>query len=213
MRRQLVWEWTRGSGGLEQCLARRTASGVELEGMVVADLERQWITLRYRIRCDTGWQFVHADVTSLVDGRERRLTIERDGNANWRIDGQPRSDLGGCDEIDLMASPVTNSLPIRRMDLAPAQVARCNVAWITNDDLRVLRASQEYRYGEASLDGTRSVGYHSLNTGFRADLSVDAEGFVIDYPPYWRRPRFPPLGTHEAEADAGDPDFLRRRES
>ena len=43
-------------------------------------------------------------------------------------------------------------------------------------------AAQDY----TKLGPTR-FRYRSLSSGFTADLTVDADGLVVEYPPFWRR--------------------------
>src|SRR5205085_323511 len=84
----------------------------------------------------------------------------------------------------LMSSPVTNTLPVRRLHLVAGEAQVFDVAWVVLPGLQVQRARQEY----LRIDGQR-VRYRSVESGFTATVRLDEDGFVIDYPPYWRRPR------------------------
>lgn len=73
---------------------------------------------------------------------------------------------------------MTNTLPIRRLDLlkAPAGVAhRISVAWVLLPSLEVVQADQIY-----TPLGPGLIRYASET--FSADLVVDDDGFVRDYP-------------------------------
>ncbi len=62
------------------------------------------------------------------------------------------------------------------------------VAYVTLPELTVRPAPQEYTLLERQPDGARWR-FRSLDSGFTAELSVDAEGLVRDYPGIARRLR------------------------
>ena len=45
------------------------------------------------------------------------LHLESDGEGHWQENGKDRPDLHGCIDIDIQATPFTNTLPIRRLGL------------------------------------------------------------------------------------------------
>nr|WP_267873671.1 putative glycolipid-binding domain-containing protein [Massilia sp. Se16.2.3] len=90
--------------------------------------------------------------------------------------------LDGCIDIDLTASCFTNTLPIRRLGAALTERQPIDVAWVWIPELRVEKARQAY----TRLDDAR-VRFESVGTGFQADLTVDGDGFVLDYPGLFRR--------------------------
>ena len=49
---------------------------------------------------------------------EADLSLTGDGAGRWQIDGRDAPDLDGCLDLDIQVTPFTNSLPIRRLDLA-----------------------------------------------------------------------------------------------
>jgi hypothetical protein len=86
--------------------------------------------------------------------------------------------LYGAFDVDLGGSPLTNTLPIRRLDLARAEngvAHRLSVAWVLLPSLEVVQADQIY----TSL-GPGKIRY--AGETFSADLVIDDDGFVIDYP-------------------------------
>jgi hypothetical protein len=54
------------------------------------------------------------------------------------------------------------------------------MAWVEVPSLRVIRSDQAY--SSASTGGRRRVRFRSLDSDFAADLEVDADGLVVDYP-------------------------------
>jgi len=88
--------------------------------------------------------------------------------------------LAGCIDVDFTASPFTNTLPIRRLGLGVGQSARLRVVYIRVPALEIRPATQTY----TRLDATH---YRYESGTFRADLPVDEDGLVLDYPGLWRR--------------------------
>jgi len=86
-----------------------------------------------------------------------------------------------------MATPLTNTLPVKRLQLAAGQPREFDVAWVRLRDLRVLRARQQYTRLDTDAGAARQVRYRSVDSGFTADLALDSDGLVIDYPPHWTR--------------------------
>lgn len=127
-----------------------------------------------------------------------RLTVETDwdgGSASldlrrvaggWLVNGKPRPDLDGALDCDLAACPLTNTMPIVRHGLhrGPGQ-AEFVMAFVELPRLRVIAAEQRYRHLALGPDGTARVRYAS--GAFSSTLTVDGEGFVVDYPKLGRR--------------------------
>jgi hypothetical protein len=86
-------------------------------------------------------------------------------------------------DIDIWPTPFTNSFPIRREPMAIGERRRFHMAWIFAPDLTVQPQPQAYTrlaerlYLFENLDGG----------GFRAELPVDKDGIVLDYPGLFRR--------------------------
>lgn len=86
--------------------------------------------------------------------------------------------LYGAFDVDLSGSPLTNTLPIRRLHLIGAGKGvahRISVAWVLLPSLEVVQADQIY-----TVMGDGVV--RCAGETFSADLVVDDDGFVRDYP-------------------------------
>jgi hypothetical protein len=123
-----------------------------------------------------------------VERGSRELWVDDDGS--WRHRGfEQVPDLTGCIDIDIAVTPFTNTLPIRRLQLLEeGQSAEIAVAWIHIPELTIENARQRYTLLERTGTGAR-YRFEGLSSGFQADLDVDADGLVIDYPGLWERVR------------------------
>lgn len=191
--------WTRrDTAGAEHALVT-TSAGLYARGTALA-VDPIAYSCRYELQTDQDGVTAHFDVTAegagwlrslrleLAAGRWRATTAEQgDLDAALTAAGHARAGLPGIEDpdrlfgaydVDLTGSPLTNTLPIRRLGLATAEAGvahRVSVAWVLLPSLEVIQADQIYT---ALGDGR----VRFANETFSADLSVDAEGFVSDYP-------------------------------
>jgi hypothetical protein len=120
----------------------------------------------------------------LADGRPFRLAY---GEGNWATsDGRAVAYLEGCGYVDISETPYTNTLPIRRLCLAPGESADVSVAYIDGYELQPWPEPQRYTRLEED-DGGGMYRFVSLDGGFTADLRVDSDGLVVDYPRLFKR--------------------------
>jgi hypothetical protein len=122
---------------------------------------------RYEITLDE-WRTTSATVGT--------LSIEH-GEQGWIVDGALRPDLSEAIDVDIVLTPFTNTLPIRRRRLEIGEHADFVMAWIDVPSLDVTADPQRY---------TRLDRFHyrfdSLDSDFTRDLEVDADGIVVHYP-------------------------------
>jgi hypothetical protein len=105
--------------------------------------------------------------------------------AKW-TDGEsfPVPHLDGCVDVDLVGSPFTNTLPIRRAALpAGGEAAEYLMAFVPFDTLDPFVDSQRYR----CLDADRRFRFEAVDASFTADITVDDDGLVTDYPGLFKR--------------------------
>jgi hypothetical protein len=95
-------------------------------------------------------------------------------------------DLDGCIDVDISSTPFTNTLPIRRLGLEPGESEELAVTYILVPELLVGAERQRYDCLEAQAEGGL-YRFEALPSGFTAELPVDADGLVIDYPGLFRR--------------------------
>jgi hypothetical protein len=146
---------------------------------------------RYTIQCVARWRVRELRIDAL-DAANRRLDLMSDGEGHWSDGaGEPLPGLVGCFDVDISATPFTNTLPIRRLALAAGASADVNVVYVSLPELTAVPAMQRYSRLEDSPGGAR-YRFESRSHDFMAELPVDADGLVLDYPGLFRR-----LAMHE----------------
>jgi hypothetical protein len=147
---------------------------------------------RYELDTDDRWFSTRFDAVAEGGGWMRKLHMERVAGG-WRVTtseqgdlaaaGQPNAPTPGAEEpdrltdaydIDLYASPLTNTLPLRRLGLIDGTV-EIVAAWILLPSLAVIVNAQTYTVLEPGR-----VRYASGS--FTADLELDENGYVVRYP-------------------------------
>ena len=181
MLRKVIWK-NLSDTGLEHFYLRDEDDGITADGLVIGVEDNVAFRIRYQIRCDASWHVRKVIVQSL-DENEQMLRFESDGLGSWTDEsGEPVSELQSCYDVDITATPFTNTLPIRRLGLKPGESAEIKVLYFTIPQMRVSIEPQRY----TCLEGG-SYKFESLNDGFTAVITVDADGLVEDYPGLFKR--------------------------
>jgi hypothetical protein len=183
--REVMWApWV--GPGLEHLRLVTSDGGVEANGLVIGLEAGRPFRIGYEVRCDERWRVREVRVAT-PDSERPVLELLTDGEGHWkRRGGEPVAELDGCIDVDISATPFTNTLPIRRLGLEPGESEELTVTYIRVPELLVGPERQRYGCLEAQADGGL-YRFEALPSGFTAKLPVDAEGLLIDYPGLFRR--------------------------
>jgi hypothetical protein len=172
-----------GEVGLEHLRLRGDAGGILAESVVAGTAGATPFALHYRLRCDSRWHVHEAELTLV--GADKRLALLADGKGHWwDDDGRPLDVLAGAIDLDFTATPFTNTLPIRRLRLARGERRELRMGYVTLPQLEMSMVRQRY----TCLEPGRLYRFEALDaSGFTADLPVDDESLVLDYPGLFTR--------------------------
>ena len=179
--RTYLWDWLTGRG-IERCRMWPTAKGWQIASSIITTSGRHPAEARYQIACDKHWRTQRASITLDLYDSVRGIEIAVE-DGTWRVDGRVVEAVHGCVDIDLGWSPATNTLPIRRLDLAVGKSSGpLRAAWLRFPELTLEPLPQEY-----TRVSKRQYRYTSRGGEFTALLDVDDDGVVVEYEGYWRR--------------------------
>jgi hypothetical protein len=183
--------WAAWDGrGFEHLRLRVEPAGVWADSLIIAvDDDGRPFRARSVVECDGGWRVRRARIEALEEPA-RVLEVRADGSGRW-TDGATGAalPLDGCVDIDVYPSPFTNTLPMRRLvDAAVGRPVAIAVAWVLLPALTIEVNRQEYTLLERGEAGARWR-FRGLDSDFTAELEVDAQGVVRDYPGIARRVR------------------------
>ncbi|MBN9387303.1 MAG: putative glycolipid-binding domain-containing protein [Chloroflexi bacterium] len=181
---QKIIRWASSEGeGLEQLHLTVDDRGVRARSVVVggdAEEATTW-AIGYEVECDPLWRVRRVKIWDTTTGNDFELLA--DGSGNWTgPDGQPRPEFAGCLDVDIRATPFTNTLPVRRLSLKPGETASIRVLYIPLPELDPFPVVQHY-----TKLGPQVYRYESESRDFVRDLTLDGEGLVIDYPGLFHR--------------------------
>src|ERR1700694_4126364 len=141
-RRWILWQGLI-TPSMERFIGGGSDNGFEFSGLILQDHEESPYVVRYTNEVDAAWRTRKVEV-ELEDGGQRGLSLTVDGEANWSRDGQRLEQVAGCIDVDLEWSPSTNTLPIRRLELASGETKTVAAAWVRLPSLEVQRIEQSY---------------------------------------------------------------------
>ncbi len=117
-------------------------------------------------------------MTVTLAERERQLVVARDDENVWLItdhQGDSRAAYEGALDVDVVYSPFFNTLPIRRIGLHErADSVAVPTVYVNLPDMSVTAATISYS------NIAKGMKVHSPVSD--TTLTVDADGFIVDYP-------------------------------
>lgn len=153
--------------------------GWTADGSMVAVLDDRPVRLTYRLEVDNAGATRVLDLAEAVGGAT--LALRGDGHGRWSdADGAALRDLDGCVDVDISTTPLTNTLPVRRLRLAPGESAEIRVGYVDVPSLAVRPVAQRY----ARID---CGSYRYSSSSFAADVRLDEDDLVTDYVGLWER--------------------------
>lgn len=171
-----AYRWQSLDGkGLEHLSLDYRDEVIVADGVVVGDSGDGPFGCSYRICCDRAWRVRSVEVHAAGGAS---LVLTSDGGGMWCDgDGVAQPQLDGCIDVDLAATPFTNTLPVRRLGGALRQRTAVTVVYITVPSLATRPMEQAYtRLAEGRYLYEGPIG------DFQAELELDADGLVLHYP-------------------------------
>ena len=172
--------------GLEHVIVCDDAAGFRADSQQIAGPPFGPSRINYQVSCDSGWRLTGLTISAASAAGSQALTLVVEPGGRWLADGRRRPDLDGCTDVDISLTPLTNTLPIRRLSWSPGIARDLDVVYVSAPELSVEPVRQ--RYTLLSRDTERGEALYRYESGsFSADLTVDADGYVTNYPGLWRR--------------------------
>ncbi len=195
--KSLIWRRL-DTAGAEQVILSDHA-GLRARGTLVSATPLPF-SCRYQLFTDDAWVTARCEATVEGAGFVRSVRLER-AAGRWRVTaneqgnldaalraaGRPAAALPGSEEpgrlveardVDLGYSPLTNTLPVRRLGLLTAEPGTTHtieVAWVLLPSLEVIDSTQTYTaLGDGRVTFTSGT--------FTTELTLNADGYVTHYP-------------------------------
>ena len=166
--------------GHDACRLDRSDAAWQVDGAAVfRHSDGRIAQLHYRVRCDRQWHTQWGTVRGWLGDTAIDLSVAH-GAKGWTLNEQPVPDLSHCVDLDLGFTPATNLLQLRRLNLADGESAAAPAAWLDIGDGSLGLLEQQYQRVAAGR-----YAYAAPRFDYRAELAVDEDGFIHDYPGLW----------------------------
>ncbi len=185
MQRDIFWSRL-DEPGMEHLHLIEGQHGFTANGIIVAVKENVPYRIRYTVHCDISWHVREVRV-EVLDSHVPQIHLKADGKGHWTTGINERiTELDGCIDVDISATPFTNTVAIQRLGLAVGEVAEIIVAYIKVPEMHLSSVKQRYTYRESNNDGEHYQ-YAGYPSGYQAELVVDRDKLVIAYPDLFMR--------------------------
>jgi uncharacterized protein len=165
--------------------------GQTFRGHIRVQAAAPW-SVEYQVTFDERWVTLVAEASLQHAEGTRHLHLRREPSGRWLADDRELDACRGSLDVDLGATPSTNTSAIRRLGLAVGSSGELTATWVRFPDLTVLPLRQRY-----TRLGDRLYRYESLRDGavvFQASLEVDGSGLVERYERFFERVDAPAPG-------------------
>jgi hypothetical protein len=175
---KIKWiNWTQDA--TENLVLSERPEAIFVESTIINYGERPY-TIKYSLTCDQSWKVKTLNL-ELVETKEK-IKLESDRYGNWSNDSGIKPKLHGAIDVDISATPFTNTLPIRRLKLGEKQHAEILVVYIKIPELSLDIDLQ--RYTCLSKD---TFLFEQVNRNFSRKIKIDKDGIVVRYPGLFKR--------------------------
>ena len=179
LRRSIRWR-SLEHGGLEECRVSDWIDSIKVRAAIVGQAGEVRHGVLYEMSLRPDWTF-ESILLQRIDGVTAVLRRSRDGD--WfDMHAEALPALKGCVDIDFEMTPFTNTLPLRRAPLAVGETRRLRIAYVPATTLEPYPAEQIYTRLEE-----RRYRFETADGSFTADIGVDEDGLVVDYPGLFER--------------------------
>ncbi|MBL0912112.1 MAG: putative glycolipid-binding domain-containing protein [Bacteroidia bacterium] len=173
---QILWTG-RAYYSLEHCQLYGTAGGMRVESVIAGIYEGNIYRVDYRLHTNPQWETQYLELQSRYGDRWENIVLKSDTRDSRTLNGQPAPQFDGCLDVDIPLTPFTNTLPIRRLDLREGEEQLISIIYLDLIAGEIRPVQQKYRRISEYV-----YHYENVPNDFEADIQVNAEGLVVDYP-------------------------------
>lgn len=146
------------------------------KGELVGNKNNRIYGVEYQVVTTSNWETRFFDIRCQEGHRYFQLSGHK-LNDQWIIDEQEYPHFKECLDIDIALTPFTNTLPINRLNMAIGESKIIPVLYINPLEENFTLVQQEY-----TKLSENTYHYKNIWSDFEATITLDAEGFVTEYP-------------------------------
>ena len=162
---------------LENCAIHVSPDSIHITSFIIGKFEKLPFRIEYKIEVSHEWETRSFEIVTTLKNSFSKITYTSDKDRNWFVDGKIEPGLAGCFDIDISATPFTNTLAINRLNLIQGQPRIIDVVYVDIFEKSIHVEKQRYeRLADSKIKFTQ------ISNGFEAVISVNDQGFVTSYP-------------------------------
>lgn len=144
-------------------------------------IDQTKVTVNYEVHINKQWQVNAVSINGHLDDEFISWHYLFASN-RWLTDDGGEELLPGYYDIDISISPFTNTLAINRLQLAIGEQKTINVLYFDLMEQHVYITNQIYKRVDHQL-----YRFENAEGDFTAEITVDQEGYVDNYPALFKR--------------------------
>jgi hypothetical protein len=154
----------------------KTSAGNDITSTIAGENDNRIFKIDYHISVNENWETTFASIRTKFDSLVEFIKLEkRDGK--YLLNGEYNAKFDNISDIDISATPFTNTLPINRLQLKVKERQVIEVIYFDIFEKEIRIVKQIY----TRLTGVQYV-YENYDGSFKANLVVDEHGLVVEYP-------------------------------
>ena len=161
----------------EHCAITYHENSIMVHSEIEGWANKKAIYAEYWIKLTKKWEVQEFEIMASIADKQYKHALSIDKNGHWKCKKNlPHFDFEGITFIDISLTPFTNTLPVNGLHLKKGDSAEFDIIYIDILENRIEKQRQKY---------TRLTNSHykfDNMQGFTADIEVDGDGLVIDYP-------------------------------
>ncbi|MDQ0218781.1 hypothetical protein ELQ35_05220 [Peribacillus cavernae] len=179
---RIMWENIEDFG-CEYLNISRDESGLVAKGTTIFLSKSEPCKVTYEMVMDPFW--ITKSLKVKTESNEKAIEINSDGQGKWFDNkGYELDHLKGAIDVDISATPFSNSLPINRHTWNKSQKRDFEMAFVSVPDMEIIKVNQSYTF-LGDQNHSRTFFYQSGL--FETNIVVDENGYVLDYPGIFSR--------------------------
>jgi len=167
---------------IENCLISNNKNGTDISSTIIGLYEGKIYKIDYAIKANKKWETQEVSITARHSDHQQYILLTKNAEGDWMMNDEKAYSFTGCIDVDIALTPFTNTLPINRLALRNGEEQTISVIYfdLLNWDLKPVK--QLYRRISENL-----YHYENIPNNFEADIKVDKQGIVIEYPNLFNR--------------------------
>ncbi|MET0461739.1 MAG: putative glycolipid-binding domain-containing protein [Chitinophagaceae bacterium] len=167
---------------IENCLITNSTHGTTIASTIIGSYEGKLYKVDYAIKVNNEWETKELNIKARHSDREEEILLVKNSEDDWMMNNEKVYTFTGCIDVDIALTPFTNTLPVNRLKLHEGEEQIISVIYVDLLNWDVKPVKQLYRRAAENI-----YHYENIPNNFEADIMVDKQGVVIDYPGLFNR--------------------------